>query len=100
MVEVHEILTMWHEGAFSKGDALSWLARIACRDGVERTFEILPSDWREELRQSIFHLYDNDVDADDFVIFGDPNPDRQAFREEVETLRSWIRAQRSEPASK
>jgi hypothetical protein len=102
MVEAHEILAMWHEGAFSKGDALSWLARIASRDGVEPTLQRLPETWKVELEKWIFHTYDNDVDADDFLIFGDPDPDRRAFREQVASLRAWIRerrSQRSQPGS-
>jgi hypothetical protein len=99
MVDAREILTMWHEGALSKGDALSWLARIASRDGFELTLCHLSPDWKIDLEKWIFHNYDNDVDADDFLIFGDPDPDRAAFRRQVDTLRVWIKAQKSLPDS-
>ncbi len=84
-------ITSWYdEGAFSKGDALSKLADLAAMEGVDATLLELPMVWRAELEEWIFEVYDNEVDSDDFLDFGDPDPDLEQRRKVIGVLREWI----------
>lgn len=84
-------ITSWYdEGALSKGDALSKLADLAAIEGVDATLQELPTAWRAELEEWIFEVYDNEVDSDDFLDFGDPDPDLEQRRKAIGVLREWI----------
>ncbi len=91
-----EIVSWYDEGAFSKGDALSKLTDLAALKGVDATLQELPTEWRAELEGWIFEVYDNEVDSDDFLDFGDPAPDLAQRRKAIGVLREWIRARRSQ----
>lgn len=86
-----EILSEYAQGIYSQGDALSRLADIAAESGVEATLCTLPDAWRIALEQWIFDTYDNNVEPDQFLFFGDPAPDLEQHRKHTTNLREWIR---------
>lgn len=94
----NEIIAEYEEGAMSKGDALSRLTDVAAADGVEATLRELPGGWREELESWIVRVYDNDIDSDDFLSFGDPEPDLVLRRRDIGVLREWIKMYKSKGA--
>jgi hypothetical protein len=89
-----EIIAMYEEGNSSKGDALSQIARAVADSVVADMLRTLPESWQKEVKQWIFDIYDNDIDSDDFISFGDPDPDLQARRRQIGRLREWIRSEK------
>ncbi|HRC56780.1 MAG TPA: hypothetical protein PKU97_12695 [Kofleriaceae bacterium] len=90
-----EILSEYEEGIYSRGDTLSRLTDVAAADGIERTIRALPDSWQAALEQWIFDTYDNDVESDQFLFFGDPSPDRDQHRRNTAILREWIREKKN-----
>lgn len=86
-----EILSEYEEGIYSRGDTLSRLTDVAAANGIESTIRTLPEPWRAALEQWIFDTYDNDVESDHFLFFGDPAPDLEQHRRNTAILREWIR---------
>lgn len=89
------ILSEYEEGIYSKGDTLSKLADLAAASGVERILHTLPEPWRVALEQWIFDTYDNDVEPDQFLFFGDPAPDLEYHRRNTAILREWIQEKKN-----
>jgi hypothetical protein len=85
-----EIIEMYEEGVLPKADVLSKLTDVAAANGVEHTLQILPEPWTKDLEKWIFDVYDNEVHSDDFLSFGDPEPDLELRRRDIAILREWI----------
>jgi hypothetical protein len=89
-VTVEEIIEMYEEGVLTKGETLERLADMAASGDVGRLLVSLSPVWRKDVELYIFNMYDNDVDSDDFIQFGDPDPDLDLRRRRIDALRAWI----------
>jgi hypothetical protein len=85
-----EIIEEYTSGAFTLGEALDRLAELAAINRVDTFLNKLPIMWRKEVELHIFHMYDNEIDSDDFIDFGDPEPDLALRRKHITSLREWI----------
>jgi hypothetical protein len=85
-----EVIEEYASGAFTQGEALDKLAELAAVNGVGAILGKLPLMWRKDLELHIFHMYDNETDSDDYIDFGDPEPDLALRRKNITVLRDWI----------
>lgn len=92
----NEVIAEYDEGVWSKGDALSKISEIAVANGAEATIRALPEDWRKDLENWIFEVYDNDIDSDVFFSYHDPDPDLVLRRRHIAALRAWIATKKAE----
>lgn len=86
-----ELVAMYDEGAWSRGDFLYQVTLLVPDLSVQTIVDQLPDALRDDFLEWLRATYDNEVPADDLVSIK-ISEDRERTRTRIEALRAWLRA--------
>jgi len=88
--ELAELVGMYNQGAWSRGDFLYQITLLVPEVSVQSIVDQLPAPLRDEFVNWLRETYDNDAPADAFVSIGrQDDPAQRQLR--LEALRAWLR---------
>jgi len=96
--ELAELVAMYNQGAWSRGDSLYQITLLVPEVSVQSIIDQLPHPLRDEFVSWLRETYDNDAPADAFVSIGrQDDPAQKQLR--LEALQGVVtyRFQRQEP---
>ena len=90
--ELAELIAMFEEGAWSRGDFLYRMTLFIPAMPVQALVEQIPGALRDEFVTWLRATYDNETSSAEFVSIGVPD-DHDRTHARVEAIRTWLRAQ-------
>ncbi|HWU91287.1 MAG TPA: hypothetical protein VN253_28670 [Kofleriaceae bacterium] len=91
MDDLAELIAMYDEGAWSRGDLLYQITLFVPDVAVQTIVDQLPDALRDDFVKWLRETYDNEVPADDLVSIK-RSDDHERRRSRIEALRAWLRA--------